>query len=95
MKLTAEDIRHVARLARLELSSDDESRYLDELGRILGYMEKLEELPTEDVPPTASVGVTSLPRRDDEPRPGLTHELALREAPEERDGHFRVPRVVE
>ena len=95
MKLTADDIRHVAKLARLELDEGDEERYLRELGAILGYMDKLGELDTRDLPPTASVGVSRLPRRPDEVRPGWTAEQFLSNAPEKRGGHVRVPRVVE
>ena len=95
MKLTAQDIRHVALLARLELSEADSATCLEELGKILGFMEKLEELPTEGVPPTSAVGPASLPRRSDEPRPGIPREELLQGAPESREGHFRVPRVVE
>ena len=95
MKLTPGDIRHVAELARMDVSEADVNGYVDELGRILGYMDKLAELDTTDVPPTASVGVEELPRRADEIRPGLTVDQALANAPELREGHFRVPRVVE
>jgi aspartyl-tRNA(Asn)/glutamyl-tRNA(Gln) amidotransferase subunit C len=95
MKLTPKDIRHVAELARMEVSDADVSVYVDELGRILDYMDKLAELDTAEVPPTASVGVERLPLRADEIRPGLAVEDALRNAPELREGHFRVPRVVE
>jgi aspartyl-tRNA(Asn)/glutamyl-tRNA(Gln) amidotransferase subunit C len=95
MKLTPRDIRHVAELARMEVSDADVSVYVDELGRILDYMDKLSELDTADVPPTASVGVERLPLREDQIRPGLAAEAALRNAPDLREGHFRVPRVVE
>jgi len=95
MKLTPEDIRHVAELARLDLSDADVAAYVGELGRILESMEKLSELDTREVPPTASVGVTALPLRADQPRPGLTAAEVLGNAPEVRAGHFRVPRVVE
>ncbi len=95
MKLTPEDIRHVALLARLELAPEDESRYLEELGRILGYMDKLGELDTRDVSPTASVGQTELPRRPDVIAPCLPEGRALRNAPAKKDGYFVVPRVVE
>jgi len=95
MKLTPEDIRHVAHLARLELGPDDLERYVRELGAILGYMGKLSELDTRGLPPTASVGVVRLPRRPDEVRPGWSTEELLSNAPEVHAGHFRVPRVVE
>ena len=95
MKLTPEDIRHVAELARMEVSEADVQAYLGELGRILEYMDKLRELDTAEVPPTASVGVEALPLRRDEPRPGLSAAQVLANAPEVREGHFRVPRVVE
>ncbi|MBI5835876.1 MAG: Asp-tRNA(Asn)/Glu-tRNA(Gln) amidotransferase subunit GatC [Candidatus Eisenbacteria bacterium] len=95
MKLTSKDIRHVAELARMEVSDADVETYISELGRILGYMEKLAELPTADVPPTASVGVDALPLRPDEERAGFAPGQVLENAPEVCEGHFRVPRVVE
>ncbi len=95
MKLTAEDIRHVAKLARLQLDEADVARYVEELGRILGYMEKLSELDTADVLPTSSVGRQVLPLRADEVHGCLSPEQALANAPDRRAGHFRVPRVVE
>ena len=95
MKLTPEDIRHVAELARLDVSEADVAAFVVELGRILDYMDKLSELDTREVPPTASVGVDALPLRADEPRPGFEPAEALRNAPELREGHFRVPRVME
>ena len=95
MKLTPQDIRHVAELARLEVSGADVELYLRELGSILDYVAKLGELPTDGVPPTAGVGVEHLPLRPDEVREQLPREEALRNAPDVRNDHFRVPRVVE
>ena len=95
MKLTADDIRHVARLARIELDGPDTVKYLEELGRILGYVDKLSQLDTQGVPPTTAVGASELPRREDKPRACLATETLLAGAPARREGHFRVPRVVE
>ena len=95
MKLTADQIRHVAELARLDLSPSDVEGYVRELGAILDYMDKLGQLPTEGVTPTSSVGVDELPVREDIPRPCLRPEEVLANAPEVRASHFRVPRVVE
>ncbi len=95
MKLTRDDIRHVAELARVDVSEADVEAYIGELGRILEYMDQLGRLDTAGVPPTASVGVDRLPLREDEPRAGLAPGEALANAPDVREGHFRVPRVVE
>jgi aspartyl-tRNA(Asn)/glutamyl-tRNA(Gln) amidotransferase subunit C len=95
MKLTTEQIRHVAELARLDLSEADVEGYVRELGAILDYIEKLAQLPTDGVVPTSSVGVDELPVREDSPGACLSPEEVLANAPEVRAGHFRVPRVVE
>lgn len=95
MKLTADDIRHVARLARIELDGADTEKYLEELGKILGYVDQLGQLETEGVPPTTAVGASELPRRGDEPRPCLSAETLLASAPARQGGHFRVPSVVD
>jgi aspartyl-tRNA(Asn)/glutamyl-tRNA(Gln) amidotransferase subunit C len=90
-----EDVRHVARLARLAIPEEELPRYAAELGRILEHVARLQELDTRDVPPTPSAlevpGVT----REDRPRPGLTREDALAGAPAAHAGMFLVPRVVE
>ena len=89
------DVKYVAHLARLELSPGEEQQFGEQLGHILGYVEKLKELDVTHVEPTAH----ALPRvnvtRADETRPSLPHEEALRNAPAQANGLFVVPKIVE
>lgn len=93
--LSEKDVLHVASLARLRLTPSEVSRMAVELSAILSYVQKLSELDTTDVPPTAQVHVDRLPLRADEPRVGLDHEDALREAPRTAHDGFAVPGFVE
>lgn len=96
MSISRADVLHVAKLARLSLSEGETARLADELSRILAYVEKLNQVDTDDVPPTSHpLPGQRAQLRDDAPRPGLTQEQALANAPERADGSFRVPRVME
>lgn len=89
------DIKYVAHLARLKLTPDEEQRLGAQLGNILGYIEKLKEVDVAGVEPTAHAFPLVNVFRADEPRPGLSTEEALRNAPKRSGGMFVVPKVVE
>jgi aspartyl-tRNA(Asn)/glutamyl-tRNA(Gln) amidotransferase subunit C len=89
------DIDHVARLARLELTDEEKQLLRSQLGAILEAAAKVREVAAEDVPPTAYAIPRSNVLRPDEPVPGLSRSEALAGAPEEEDGRFKVPRIVE
>lgn len=74
MALTLEDVRRVARLCRLDLSTRDEARMREQLDAILGYMERLQSLDTSDVEPLAHVHDVTCPQREDEVTASLTGE---------------------
>jgi aspartyl-tRNA(Asn)/glutamyl-tRNA(Gln) amidotransferase subunit C len=93
--LTQADVQHVAKLARLELEPQEIEPMAAELSAIVGYVQKLSELDTSDVPPTAQVHLERLALRDDEPRPSLTREEALAEAPRVAHDGFAVPGFVD
>ena len=95
MPLTRDQVRHVATLARLGLEPGDEEFYADQLSGILGHIDRLQRLDTEDIPPTAQVVEVASRLRDDEPRPCLTQAEALENAPAAVDGFFRVPAIQE
>ena len=80
-------------LARLGLEPGDEEYYAEQLGGILGHIDRLQQLDTEDIPPTAQVVEIASRLRDDEPRPSLSQEEALANAPAKVDGFFRVPAI--
>ena len=82
-------------LARLGLEPGDEDFYADQLSGILAHIDRLQELDTEDIPPTAQVVEVTNELREDEPRPGLSVGDALASAPASIDGFFRVPSIQE
>lgn len=87
-----DQVLHVARLARLELSEDEVERMSGELSRILDHIEKIEELDDLDgVEPTSHVIALENVLRADEPRPSLPRERALEQAPDAASDGFRVP----
>jgi len=94
-QLTPDEVSRVAFLARLELSEDEKARLTTDLNGILSQFARLQELDTQDVPPTSH----SLPLqnvfREDEVRPSLSREAATANAPEKRDGNFIVPQIME
>lgn len=85
-------VRHVARLARLRLGPGEEERMRAELSGILDHVDRIQALELDDVPPTTHVVELQNVLREDEPRPGLTQEQALREAPVVIEERFAVPR---
>jgi aspartyl-tRNA(Asn)/glutamyl-tRNA(Gln) amidotransferase subunit C len=95
MAITRTDVLHVARLARLELAPDELPKLEADLRRIVEYVSELAQVDTEGIPPTAHVTVAHAPLRADVPRPGLSHEAALAEAPRCSDGAFAVPTFVD
>ncbi len=95
MTLTLEQVQHIARLARLQLSPEEIELYREQLSDILDYAARLQELDTTDIPPTASVLSGSRPLRTDASRPGLGLEALLQNAPQTEKDQFRVPPVLE
>jgi aspartyl-tRNA(Asn)/glutamyl-tRNA(Gln) amidotransferase subunit C len=89
------EVRNVAKLARLALGPEEMGRMTAELSAIVGYVQKLSELDTTDVPPTSHVEIEKLALRQDEPREGLSHDAALAEAPRVTQDGFAVPAFVE
>jgi aspartyl-tRNA(Asn)/glutamyl-tRNA(Gln) amidotransferase subunit C len=86
-----EQVLHVARLARLELSEDEVEAMARELSGILEHVDKIAGLDLDGVEPTSHVVPLENVLRADEPEPSLPRERALEQAPEPADGAFRVP----
>jgi len=86
-----EQVLHVARLARLELSEDEVARMTGELSAILEHIEKISALDLDGVPPTSHVVEVGSALRPDVPRPSLPREVALANAPAVDDDGFSVP----
>jgi aspartyl-tRNA(Asn)/glutamyl-tRNA(Gln) amidotransferase subunit C len=95
MKISREEVEHVARLARLALPEDEINRLTGEMDAILDYVEKLNELDTEGIVPTAHAVPVENALREDEVKPSIGVEKALANAPQSANGCFRVPRVIE
>lgn len=94
MKITPEDISHVARLARLDLDETAIEAFSGQLGDILKYMETLNQVDTRDVIPTAhAIDLTNALRNDNQ-KPHLKPSEALNNAPLQDDGSFIVPKVI-
>jgi aspartyl-tRNA(Asn)/glutamyl-tRNA(Gln) amidotransferase subunit C len=86
-----EQVLHVARLARLELSDEEVTRMSEELSHVLDHIEKIRELDLDGVPPASHVVDVAAPLRADRPSPSLPREAVLASAPEPVEGSFGVP----
>ena len=95
MSLSKQEVEHIARLARLELSDEQKELYREQLSAILDYIAKLRELDTKDVLPTAGGGLAQMILRTDESHPGLTTRELLKNAPRTEDDQFKIPPVFE
>jgi aspartyl-tRNA(Asn)/glutamyl-tRNA(Gln) amidotransferase subunit C len=89
--LDREQVLHVARLARLELTDEEVERMAAELSHVLDHIEKIRELDLEGVAPTSHVVDVVNAFRSDEPQPCLPREVVLQSAPEPLEGGFGVP----
>ena len=94
MKITKEEIMHVADLARLDLDEASVDKFVEQIGTILAYMDKLRSVDTQGVKPTSHAIVLTNAFRDDDEKDHLDNEIALANAPEKEEGSFVVPKVV-
>lgn len=95
MAISREDVRHIAKLARLRFSDEGEAKMANEMGQILDYVDKLNELDTTGVPPMSHVLDIHNVFREDEVEQRIDHEDALRNAPDADSDYFRVPKVID
>jgi aspartyl-tRNA(Asn)/glutamyl-tRNA(Gln) amidotransferase subunit C len=98
MSIDKDTVRHVARLARLALTNEEEERTAAQLAHVLEYIERLEAVEIEGVLPLSFAGDPAEAQksmREDEPRPGLPRDTVLKEAPEQDGSAFLVPRIIE
>lgn len=95
MSISKQDVEHVAELARLELSEEEKERFTGQLNEVLQYVNKLNELDTDDVEPTSHVFQLTNVMREDEVKPSLPIEKVMLNAPDEEDGQIKVPSVLE
>lgn len=95
MALTAEEVRHIAALARVAVSPEEVERLRVQLSGILEHFQVLNEIDTADVPPTAQALDLHSVQRPDEVRPSLPRAEVLRNAPRTEDGYIRVRAVLD
>jgi aspartyl-tRNA(Asn)/glutamyl-tRNA(Gln) amidotransferase subunit C len=94
-ELTLKDVKYVASLSQLTLDDDAKARMLEDMGKILGYIEKLNELDTDGVEPMMHVLDLTNVYRADTVQPSLDHDLALKNAPNTDGAYFLVPRILD
>ncbi len=94
MKITRQEVEHVALLARLYLSETEIEQFTGQIDAILMYMDKLNELDTKDVEPTSHVIETGNVVREDQVRDSIPVGDALANAPDKENDFFKVPRII-
>ena len=88
------DIEHVAKLARLRLTDAEKEKFSKQMGTIIGYIEKLNELDTQNVEPTAHIlGLNNVFREDSTAKP-LTAQDPINNSPAHNKGHYEVPKII-
>lgn len=95
LRISKEEIEHIALLARLCLTEEEKTLFGSQLSSILDYIEKLNELDTKDIEPTSHVLSLSNVIRDDIPAYSIPIEDALMNAPDHTDKFYRVPKIIE
>lgn len=88
------DIEYIAKQAMLSLAESEKERFKKDLAEILAYVEKLNELDTEAIPPTSHVLPIQNVFRDDRVLPSLPKDVVLANAPQKKDGLFKVPKIL-
>ncbi|MGO9606041.1 MAG: Asp-tRNA(Asn)/Glu-tRNA(Gln) amidotransferase subunit GatC [Candidatus Binataceae bacterium] len=94
-RITLEQVRHVALLARISLTPEEEVRLGADMEQMLGYIDKLGELQTDSVEPTAQVGDSGVPMREDAVTNHPAPDEMLANAPAHERGYFKVPKIIE
>jgi aspartyl-tRNA(Asn)/glutamyl-tRNA(Gln) amidotransferase subunit C len=95
MAITRDQVRHIALLARLQLNADEETAFAKQLDHILTYFQKLQQLDTENVEPTAHIVDVGTPFRDDEVRNTNRMQELLANAPARDGAFFKVPKIID
>ena len=95
MAITPEEVAHLARLARIALTPDEQERLAAQLDVIVSSVARVQEVAAADIPPTSHAVPLTNVFRPDENRPCLTRDDVLAAAPAAEDGRFRVPRILD
>ena len=94
MPLRIVDAEYVATLAKLELSETEKKKCAKELDKTIKYIDQLKEVDTENIPPTSHIIPMENVLREDKVEPSLSQDEALANAPDKKDGYFKVPKVI-
>ncbi|RYM05163.1 Asp-tRNA(Asn)/Glu-tRNA(Gln) amidotransferase subunit GatC [Sporolactobacillus sp. THM7-7] len=94
-RITEDQVKYVAHLARLSFDEEEIKTFTTQLDDIIGFAEQLNELDTEGIEPTTHVLDMYNVMRDDVVEPSLPREEALKNAPDQEDGQFKVPLIME
>ena len=95
MSIDNQTVRKVSKLAKIKINEKEETKLIEELNNILGWVEELKKVDTEKIEPMLSVFNESMVMRKDEVSSEISDELVLKNAPEIKSGFFVVPKVVE
>lgn len=95
VKITKEDIKHVAGLSRLEFSEDELEKFTEQMGDIINMADQLAEVDTKDVPETVQVVDRDTVFREDKPKLWETREELMENVPEKADGYIKVPVIID
>ncbi len=94
-RITKEQVKHVAHLARLSFSEEEMELLTEQLDAIIGFAEQLNELNTDGIEPTTHVLDVKNVLREDVVKESLANEVALKNAPDQQDGQVKVPSILE
>lgn len=95
MKVSEKDVEYVAQLSRLILTDDEKKMFMKDLSSIIEYADKLKELDTDGIQPTAHVLPIRNVFREDVIKPSYDRDLLLKNAPDQENGCFKVPKIVD
>ena len=95
MSIDNQTVRKVSKLAKIKINEKEETKFIEELNNILGWVDELKKVDTEQIEPMLSVFNESMVMRKDEVSSEISEELVLKNAPESKSGFFVVPKVVE
>ena len=94
-KISTEQVKHVANLARLAITEEEAEMFSKQLGSMITFAEQLNELDTDNVEPTSHVLDMKNVMREDIPQEGLPQSVVLKNAPDHQDGQVKVPSIIE
>ncbi|MFS0655532.1 Asp-tRNA(Asn)/Glu-tRNA(Gln) amidotransferase subunit GatC [Bacillus sp. 179-C3.3 HS] len=94
-RISIEEVKHVAHLARLAITDEEAEMFTEQLDSIITFAEQLNEVDTENVEPTTHVLKMKNVMREDVPNKGLSIEAVMKNAPDHKDGYIRVPSILD